>query len=65
MKNLTLPILIFVVVLVWLFSGILLIDQPERGTLGDMFGAVNSLFSGLAFAGLIYTILLQKNELAL
>jgi hypothetical protein len=32
---------------------------------GDMFGAVNSLFSGLAFACLIYTIFLQKNELGL
>ncbi|GAA5445405.1 hypothetical protein Misp06_03608 [Microbulbifer sp. NBRC 101763] len=30
-----------------------------------MFGAVNALFSGLAFAGLIYTIILQKNELGL
>lgn len=30
-----------------------------------MFGAVNALFSGLAFAGIIYTIFLQKEELAL
>ena len=30
-----------------------------------MFGAVNSLFSGLAFAGLIFTILLQRGDLAL
>ena len=30
-----------------------------------MFGVVNSLFSGLAFAGLIYTIILQRKELAL
>jgi hypothetical protein len=28
-----------------------------------MFGAVNALFSGLAFAGLIYAILLQREEL--
>ncbi|MBO4654850.1 MAG: putative phage abortive infection protein [Bacteroidales bacterium] len=28
-----------------------------------MFGAVNSLFSGLAFAGLIITLILQKQEL--
>jgi hypothetical protein len=33
------------------------------GLFGDQFGAVNALFSGLAFAGLIYTILLQKEEL--
>lgn len=32
---------------------------------GDSFGVLTSLFSGLAFAGLIITILLQKDELAL
>lgn len=37
----------------------------DRGTFGDMFGAVNSLFSGLAFAGVIYAILLQRKELEL
>lgn len=41
-------------------------DQPtDRGTFGDMFGAVNALFSGLAFAGLIVTLLYQKEELQL
>ncbi len=30
-----------------------------------MFGAVNALFSGLAFASLVYTIFLQKRELEL
>jgi hypothetical protein len=33
------------------------------GSLGDSFGIVNSLFSGLAFAGVIVTILLQRQEL--
>lgn len=37
--------------------------ELEAGTFGDMFGAVNALFSGLAFAGLIYTILLQREDL--
>ena len=36
-----------------------------RGSFGDSFGAINSLFSGLAFAGIIYTILLQRKELSL
>ncbi len=36
-----------------------------RGTFGDMFGAVNALFSGLAFVGLIVAILLQRQELEL
>ena len=35
------------------------------GQLGDMFGAVNSLFSGLAFAGLIVTLILQRKDLSL
>ena len=35
----------------------------DRGTFGDMFGAVNALFSGLAFVALIYTILQQREEI--
>lgn len=35
----------------------------KRGQLGDMFGAVNAMFSGLAFAGIIFTIYLQRQEL--
>jgi hypothetical protein len=35
----------------------------EKGTFGDSFGALNTLFSGLAFAGLLITILIQKEEL--
>lgn len=35
----------------------------ERGTFGDMFGAVNALFSGLAFAGVVVAIVLQSQEL--
>lgn len=39
--------------------------ENTRGTFGDQFGAVNALFSGLAFAGLIYTIILQRHDLKL
>ena len=49
----------------WLLNGYLLYGDEQRGTFGDMFGAVNALFSGLAFAGIIYTILLQRTELEL
>ena len=42
------------------------LDSPQdRGQFGDSFGAVNSLFSGLAFAGLIVALLLQRRELSL
>ena len=51
---------------VWALSFILLILGPDdRGTFGDMFGAVNALFSGLAFAGLIITLIMQHEELGL
>ena len=38
-------------------------DPQERGLFGDMFGALNTAFSGLAFAGVIYAIILQRTEL--
>ena len=40
-------------------------DNETRGTFGDQFGATNALFSGLAFTGLIYTIILQRRDLEL
>lgn len=43
----------------------LMTKEAARGVFGDKFGAVNALFSGLAFAGIIITISLQRNEIAL
>lgn len=40
-------------------------DWATRGQIGDMFGVVNALFSGLAFALLIFTIYLQRQEIQL
>ena len=40
-------------------------DPQVRGTFGDMYGTVNTLFSGLALAGIIITIYMQGNELKL
>lgn len=42
-----------------------LFEKPEtaRGTFGDMFGVVNALFSGLAFAGVVAAIILQNREM--
>lgn len=37
----------------------------KRGQMGDSFGVLNTLFSGLAFAGIVFTIFLQKKELGL
>ena len=35
-----------------------------RGQFGDSFGAINALFSGLAFAGVIIALVFQRRELA-
>ena len=55
------------VILVWALSAILIMtfleNWSDRGTFGDLFGAVNALFSALAFAVLIYTIVLQREEI--
>ena len=37
--------------------------MAPRGAFGDMFGALGALFSGLAFAGLIVTMLQQREDL--
>jgi hypothetical protein len=38
-------------------------NAAVRGQFGDQFGAVNALFSGLAFAGIIFTLFLQRRDL--
>ncbi|MBK7968035.1 MAG: hypothetical protein IPK08_03400 [Bacteroidetes bacterium] len=53
-----------VIILLWL-SNFLILFCHNPGTIGDSFGVVNSLFSGLAFGGIIYTIILQRDELQL
>ncbi|ESS68928.1 hypothetical protein MGMO_141c00110 [Methyloglobulus morosus KoM1] len=61
--------LALVIIVLWALDWIFLVyifpEWQERGQFGDMFGSVNSLFSGLAFGGVIYTIFLQRQELAL
>ena len=43
----------------WLAIEIFFSDREKKGQFGDMFGAINSLFSGLALCGVVYTIFLQ------
>jgi len=61
--------LIIIVVLLWIISAVLswlfFKEWSNSASFGDTFGAINSLFSGLALAGIIYTIYLQKTELSL
>ncbi|MCI5137209.1 MAG: hypothetical protein D3922_02060, partial [Candidatus Electrothrix sp. AR1] len=59
-------LLIGIILLFFIYFGFTTtIPFDERGTFGDMFGGLNALFSGFAFVGIIYTIFLQKKELAL
>ena len=49
----------------WLLTSRFLPAWDVRGNFGDMFGAVGSLFSGLALAGLVITLYLQSKQLTL
>lgn len=55
------------VFLVWLIVGVVPHYMPTQWTspLGDTYEAVSALFGGLAFAGVVVTILLQSMELRL
>lgn len=54
-------------IILWLINGVLLNGLPleYRGVIGDMFGASNALFSGLALAAVAYSLWLQRKELEL
>ncbi|MFI4852611.1 MAG: hypothetical protein ACIAZJ_26160 [Gimesia chilikensis] len=58
-------VVIAVLLVFWISVTNLISDPAQQGQFGDMFGAANTLFSGLAFAGIIYTIWLQRTELKL
>ncbi|MFG6426961.1 MAG: putative phage abortive infection protein [Muribaculaceae bacterium] len=58
-------IVVVVWLLFWLVLDVRIGSHEERGTFGDKFGAVNALFAGLAFAGLIVTMIMQREELGM
>ncbi|HZF62346.1 MAG TPA: hypothetical protein VEZ52_12090 [Desulfovibrio sp.] len=55
------------VIIIWAASALLLYwsveDFSKSGTFGDSFGVLNTLFSGLAFAGIIVSIKMQNDEM--
>ena len=62
----SLMVLVIMLWLLTLWGGMTFSASWEhRGQFGDLFGSVNALFSGFAFAGIIYTIFLQRKELSL
>ena len=60
-----------IVIALWLFTlasftilpNYFAVNVGDRGSFGDMFGGLNALFTGLAFAGVIYTMILQPEDL--
>lgn len=56
-------VLFYLGVLLYLTRPLSSYSMSSAAILGDSFGIVNALFSGLAFAGLIVTVLLQREEL--
>lgn len=52
----------------WLPHLMTVLDRKEElrqaGTFGDSYGALNTLFSGLAFSGIVVSVFLQSHELA-
>lgn len=59
-------ICIFLIILVVIYTFILncvITNTTHRGTFGDSFGALNTLFSGLALGGIIISIMMQQNEM--
>ena len=68
--NIALAIVLTAIVTFWLCYPLMMrryfpnaYKDLTPGTYGDMYGSLNTLFSGLAFSLLIYTALLQRSEL--
>lgn len=68
-STLLLAALLTIVVFLWHWIPTALTKEvttlSDRGVYGDSYGSVNALFTGLAFAGLIFTVLLQQREIKL
>ena len=71
-KENTIPVLLLILLVIgfWILTPIVTCKFAESaetniGIVGDQFGSINALFSGLAFVGVIWAITLQRNELKL
>jgi hypothetical protein len=60
-----LSVALYAVLLIYATWPISELSISKAGVFGDSFGLLTSLFSGLAFSGVIITILLQREELQL
>ncbi len=62
----TIPFAIIIVLffIYWYWMGTKFHLDNEKSAFGEMFGALNALFAGLAFAGLLITIYYQAKQIA-
>lgn len=71
LRTISIAVVFGVVLMVGIYGALVLFltwpisefSVAKAGTFGDSFGFTTSLFSGLAFAGIVFTILLQRQEL--
>ena len=65
LKNLIYLIILIVLIWIvyWAAMAYFVENSEDRGLFGDMFGSLNTLFSGGALAGIIYAIWLQRKEI--
>jgi len=64
LKKLAIQITIGIITL-WISSYFITKFLDDGNLIGDSYGAINALFSGLALSGIILTILMQREELKL
>jgi hypothetical protein len=68
MKSIHIILLFAGILLLWVITPLivpLIAPGGKYGTFGDQFGTIASLFSGLAFAGIILALLFQRKEIEL
>lgn len=63
--GLSVTVVIGLMAATWLLLRWFLVSWGDQASFGDMYGVTNTLFSGLAFALLVLTLLMQKEELSL
>ena len=58
-------VIVGVVIVFGVIASQIWVSSEERSGFGDLFGFLNTVFTGLAFAGVIATLILQKKDLDL
>jgi len=69
-KNITYTVVVLIVILYFGYLYINILDYllptlEQKALFGDSFGFANSILTGLSLLGLVFTILLQREELKL